>query len=314
MRRRMKAPPMPLTKALLPAARGKLAFDAPLKDMSWFHVGGKAEILFKPADEEDLASFLGNLPQEIPVTLLGAGSNTLIRDGGVPGVVVKLSPAFSFIKIDGEKIHVGGAALDRNIAAAACEAGLTGLEFLYGIPGTIAGGLRSNAGAHGGEIGKILESVTLVDRQGKRLSVDAKNIGLSYRACNAPEDWIFTSLTLRGQKGNREEIAKRMEEIQAERKAFQPIMEKTCGSTFANPPGEQVWKLIEKAGGRGLRLGGAMMSEQHCNFMINTGTATAADLERLGEEIRRLVKETSGHELRWEVRRIGVPLEKKQET
>ncbi len=290
----------------LPGVRGKLIPNAPLKDFSWFRVGGPAEVLFQPADTEDLAHFLKNLPAEIPVFTLGVGSNVLIRDGGVPGIVIKLGPEFSSIKIDGAEIHVGAAALDFNVSRAAAKAGLAGLEFLSGIPGSIGGALRMNAGAYGGEMRLIVEKVAAVDRKGQIETVGPEIMGLTYRRCAAPEDWIFTSAVLRGLPGDKEEIEKRMKEIQASRATSQPLRERTCGSTFANPPGHKAWELIEQAGCRGLRIGGARMSEKHCNFMINDGTATAEDLEKLGEEVRRRVLEKSGLELRWEIRMMGI--------
>ncbi len=290
----------------LPQVRGKLTPNAPLKDMTWFRVGGPAEILFSPADSEDLAQFLKNLPDDVSVTFLGVGSNTLVRDGGVPGVVIKLGPAFGKISVEGDTLHAGAGALDLNVSRAARDASLTGLEFLSGIPGTLGGAIRMNAGSYGSDIKKILVAVTLVTRAGEVKTISPDELGLSYRLCQAPADWIFVEAVLRGRAGDKNQIEARMKEIQAERTASQPIHEKTSGSTFANPPGHKAWQLIEEAGCRGLRIGGAMMSQQHCNFMINTGDATAEDLENLGEEVRRRVREKSGLELRWEIRMIGV--------
>lgn len=296
--------------ARLPLVRGKLIANAPLKDGTWFRVGGPAEVLFRPADIEDLAHFLKDLPEDVPLTVLGVGSNMLIRDGGVPGVVVKLGAAFSTITVRENSLIAGASALDLNIARAARDAGLAGLEFLSGIPGSLGGALRMNAGAYGGEMRQILTSVTAVDRKGRLQTVGPEIMGFAYRHSAAPADWIFVSATLRGAPGVPEAIGARMKEIQDKRTASQPVREKTSGSTFANPEGHKAWELIDKAGCRGLRVGGAMISDQHCNFMINTGTATAADLENLGEEVRRRVKAMSGIDLRWEVQRIGLPLQK----
>ncbi len=290
----------------LPQVRGKLIPNAPLADSTWFRVGGPAEILFKPADADDLAAFLAACPSDIPITILGVASNTLVRDGGVPGVVIKLGPEFSTIKANNSTITAGAAAIDLNVARAAHAAGITGLEFLCGIPGTIGGGLRMNAGAYGREFKDIVQSVTALDRTGKKHTISASQMGFSYRHSNAPNDWIFVNATLHGTSGDPAIIQAKMKEIQDARASTQPIREKTGGSTFANPEGHKAWQLIEAAGCRGLKIGGAIMSEQHCNFLINTGNSTAADIEQLGEEVRRRVKEKSGIELRWEIRRIGI--------
>lgn len=296
--------------ARLPALRGKVTANAPLAALTRFGVGGPAEILFNPADADDLALLIKNLPENAPLTFLGVGSNMLIRDGGIPGIVVKLGPSFGRISAEGDKIRVGGAALGLNIARAARDAGLTGLEFLSGIPGSLGGAIRMNAGAYGGEISRILDSVSLIDGEGNLKKVGVEALGLSYRACAAPANWLFMEAVLRGAKGDKDAIEARMKEIQLRRDSSQPIHEKTAGSTFANPQGHKAWQLIEEAGCRGLRIGGAQMSEQHCNFMINTGSATARDLETLGEEVRRRVREKSGLELRWEIRIIGVEKQK----
>ena len=290
----------------LPPVRGKLTANASLHDNSWFRVGGPAEVLFKPADKQDLAAFLKDCPAGVPLTVLGAGSNILIRDGGISGVVIKLGPSFASIEQQGETLTVGAAAIDLNIARAAQKASLAGLEFLSGIPGTLGGALRMNAGAHDREIKDCVVSVTTLDRQGEVHILTAEQMGFTYRRSSLPPDWIFISATLHGTIGNPQVIEGRMQTIAKSRAAAQPIREKTCGSTFANPDGQKAWQLIERAGCRGLRIGGAMMAEQHCNFMINTGAATAADLEALGQEVQTRVKENSGIELRWEVRRIGV--------
>lgn len=293
----------------LPEVSGKLIANASLKDQTWFGVGGPAEVLFKPKDIQDLAVFLNRCPDDIPVTVIGAASNLLIRDGGIPGVVVKLGPAFSSLVVDGDGITAGAATLDLNIARAARDASLSGLEFFCGIPGTLGGALRMNAGAHGRELRDVVAEIIALDRHGNKHFVTPEEMGFAYRHSNAPDHWIFVQALLRGTHGDKDQIEARMKAIQEERQKNQPIREKTGGSTFANPNGHKAWELIDKAGCRGLRIGGAMMSEQHCNFMINTGDATAADLENLGEEVRRRVLETSGIDLRWEIKRIGVALE-----
>lgn len=293
----------------LPEVSGKLIANASLKDQTWFGVGGPAEVLFKPKDIQDLAVFLNRCPDDIPVTVIGAASNLLIRDGGIPGVVVKLGPAFSSLVVDGDGITAGAATLDLNIARAARDASLSGLEFFCGIPGTLGGALRMNAGAHGRELRDVVAEIIALDRHGNKHFVTPEEMGFAYRHNNAPDHWIFVQALLRGTHGDKDQIEARMKAIQEERQKNQPIREKTGGSTFANPNGHKAWELIDKAGCRGLRIGGAMMSEQHCNFMINTGDATAADLENLGEEVRRRVLETSGIDLRWEIKRIGVALE-----
>lgn len=289
----------------LPPIRGRLTARAPLAQATWFRVGGPAEMLFKPADRDDLSAVLAGLPDDIPVTVLGVASNLIIRDGGIRGVVIRLGRAFTDIRVEGTRVIAGAAALDANIARASVEAGLTGLEFLVGIPGTLGGGMRTNAGAYGTELKDVLISATIVDRQGRVRTVDAADLGFSYRHCAAPADWILVEAALRAEPGNREAGLARMAEIGAKRAATQPVRARTGGSTFANPPGLSAWQVIEAAGCRGLRLGGAMVSEQHCNFLINTGDATAADLEGLGERVRETVRADSGIDLRWEIRRIG---------
>nr|WP_046022928.1 UDP-N-acetylmuramate dehydrogenase [Magnetospira sp. QH-2] len=289
----------------LPALRGRLTAEADLSRFSWFKVGGPAEVLFRPADADDLATFLAQRPDDIPLTVIGAGSNLLVRDGGVPGVVVRLGRGFTDIRIEGHQLIVGSGALDINIALAAQNEGLTGLEFLSGIPGTMGGALRMNAGAYGRELKDILVSCTAIDGQGQRHDATPDDLGFAYRHCAAPEDWLFTEARLQGTPGDPSEIAARMAEIKSARVDSQPTGARTGGSTFANPAEIRAWELIDRAGCRGLRRGGAMVSEQHCNFLINCGTATAADLEGLGEEVRRRVRETSGVSLHWEIRRIG---------
>ena len=291
----------------LPKVRGRLTADAPLAQVTWFRVGGPAEVLFRPADEADLAAFLAAKPADVPVTVLGVASNLLVRDGGVLGVVVRLTRGFAAIETRGGEIAAGAGALDLNVALAARDGGLAGLEFLSGIPGTVGGALRMNAGAYGREVKDVLVSATALDPKGGRHVLGPAELDLSYRHCGVAEDWIFTGAVFKGGSGDPAEIGRRMAEIQAAREASQPIRARTGGSTFANPPGAKAWELIDRAGCRGLTRGGAMVSEKHANFMINTGDATAADLEGLGEEVRRRVHETSGVTLRWEIKRIGLP-------
>jgi UDP-N-acetylmuramate dehydrogenase len=292
----------------LPRPRGRIAADAPLAPLTWFRVGGPAEVLFRPADEEDLASFLAGVPADVPVTVVGVASNLLVRDGGVRGVVVRLPGAFGAIAVDGGTVTAGAAALDLTVARTAQEAGIAGLEFLAGIPGTIGGAVRMNGGAYGRETADALVSVVAVDRAGRRHEAPLAALGLSYRHSAFPADWIVTSAVLRGEPGAPAAIAERIEAIQQARADSQPVRARTGGSTFANPDGMKAWELIDRAGCRGLAHGGARVSEKHCNFLINEGTATAADLEALGEEVRRRVREASGVELRWEIKRIGEPL------
>lgn len=290
----------------LPAVRGRYSENVALAPITWFRVGGPAELVFRPADAEDLAVFLAAKPAEVPVTVLGVGSNLLVRDGGVPGVVIRLGRGFAAITPDGEQVLAGAGALDLNVAVVARDAGLAGLEFLSGIPGTIGGALRMNAGAYGTEIADVLIEAQAVAGDGTVHRVPASDLHMTYRHSGAPADWIFTGAVLRGQPDAPLAIARRMEEIRTARETSQPIRARTGGSTFANPEGAKAWQLIDRAGCRGLKRGGAMVSEQHCNFLINTGSATAADLEGLGEEVRRRVLETSGVALRWEIHRIGV--------
>ena len=295
---------MPLIERL-PKVRGRLTENAPLSGITWFRVGGPAEIMFRPADRDDLADFLAGLPRDVPVTVIGVGSNLLVRDGGVAGVVLRLGRGFADIEARGSDVRAGAAALDINIARMAADAGLAGLEFLSGIPGTMGGALRMNAGAYGRELVDVVVSAEALDRQGRLHKLDKKALGLSYRHSDVPEDWIFTGAELKAERGEASAIRARLAEIQAAREASQPIRSRTGGSTFANPPGHKAWQLIDQAGCRGLRIGGAIVSEMHTNFLINTGNATAADIETLGETVRRRVREASGIDLRWEIRRIG---------
>ncbi len=289
----------------LPPVRGRLAANAPIGHLTWFRVGGLAELLFRPADEDDLAGFLAALPAEIPVTAIGVGSNLLVRDSGIPGVTIRLGRGFVDIETGADEVSTGAGALDANVALAAAQAGIAGLEFLSGVPGTVGGGFQTNAGAYGSEFKDVLISADAVDRVGKIHRVRAAELGFSYRHSTAPADWIFTGAVFRGTQGDRAAIAQRLAEIQAAREASQPIRARTGGSTFANPPGHQAWQLIDAAGCRGLVRGGAMVSEKHTNFLINTGNATAADIEALGEEVRRRVNDRFGIVLEWEIRRIG---------
>jgi len=289
----------------LPKVRGSLRADVPLAPFTWLRVGGAAEALFMPKDEADLAHFLSSTPDDIPVQVLGVASNTLVRDGGVKGVVIRLGPAFGAVTTEGVSLTAGTAALDKTVAKAAAKAGIAGLEFYAGVPGTIGGALRMNAGCYGGETKDVLVSAVALDRAGRRQLMDLDEMQYSYRHCGAPKDLIFTEATFVGQADAPEAIEARIAEITAKRESSQPIREKTGGSTFKNPEGHSSWKLIDAAGCRGLKVGGAQMSEQHCNFMINADNATAADLETLGETVRARVLESQGVELNWEVRRIG---------
>jgi len=292
----------------LPPVRGQLLADAPLAPVTWFRVGGPAELLFRPADVEDLAGFLAALPAAVPVTVIGVGSNLLVRDGGIPGVTVRLGRGFTNITPHGNSVTAGTGALDRAVAFAASRAGIAGLEFLSGIPGTVGGGFQTNAGAYGREFKDALVHADAVDRSGRIHRITIERLGFAYRHSEAPLGWIFTGAAFRGAPGSPAPIARRMAEIRAAREASQPIRSRTGGSTFANPPGHHAWQLIDAAGCRGLVRGGAMVSEQHANFLINTGTATAAEIEGLGEEVRRRVRERFGVILEWEIRRIGRPL------
>lgn len=291
----------------LPPVRGRYRMNAPLDAVTWFRVGGPAEVVFRPADRDDLVAFLKERPADVPLTVIGVGSNLLVRDGGVPGVVIRLGRGFAEIVAEGTDMSCGAAALDLNVATAARDAGIAGLEFLSGVPGTIGGALRMNAGAYGRETKDVVVEAEALDPAGRLHRLTPAELGFAYRHCAVPEDWIFIGARLRGNAGESEAIGRRMAEIRASRSDSQPIRTRTGGSTFKNPPGAKAWQLIEQAGCRGLRLGAAMVSEQHCNFLINTGGATAAELETLGETVRARVRETSGVELEWEIRRIGVP-------
>ncbi|MCW5736425.1 MAG: UDP-N-acetylmuramate dehydrogenase [Enhydrobacter sp.] len=288
----------------LPKPRGRLTPDAPLGSQTWFRTGGPAEVLFRPADAADLSNFLKALPADVPVTVLGVGSNLLVRDGGIRGVVIRLVRGFTGIAVDGSEVVAGAGALDLNVALTARDHALAGLEFLSGIPGTVGGAFPTNAGAYGGELADVLVSADIVDRTGTIRTVTPPEFGLSYRHSTAPADWIVTSARLRGVPGDQLAIARRIAEIEAARAETQP-RSRTGGSTFANPPNLKAWELIDRSGCRGLRIGDAQVSEKHCNFLINLGGATAADLESLGEEVRSRVFKRSGVLLQWEIRRIG---------
>ena len=289
----------------LPQVRGRLAFDTPMAPFTWFRVGGPAEVLFRPADRDDLKAFLAGLPPEIPVTTIGVGSNLLVRDGGVPGVVIRLTGPFAEIKARQTSITAGAGALDLTVAQTALDSGIAGLEFLSGIPGTIGGALRMNAGAFGAEMKGVTAAAEALDRQGRLHRLDLDDLGFGYRHSTVDDSWIFLAATLQGQPGDPKEIAARMEKIRAGREETQPTRARTGGSTFANPPGHSAWKLIDAAGCRGLVVGGAQVSEKHCNFLLNLGGATAAQIEELGEEVRRRVHDASGIQLTWEIQRIG---------
>lgn len=291
----------------LPEVRGRLSENADLAKVTWFRVGGPAEVMFRPADREDLLAFIAAKPADVPVTVIGVGSNVLVRDGGVPGVVLRLGRGFAGIETNGSELVCGASALDLNVATAAKLAGIGGLEFLSGVPGTIGGALRMNGGAYGKETKDVVVWAEAADPHGQVHRLTPEQLGFSYRHSAVPDDWIFLGARLAGHAEAPEAIAARMAQIQETRADSQPIRTRTGGSTFKNPPGKKAWQLIEQAGCRGLKQGAAMVSEKHCNFLINTGGATAADLEQLGEEVRRRVRATSGVELEWEIRRIGVP-------
>jgi UDP-N-acetylmuramate dehydrogenase len=300
---------VPGLAAALPKLRGRLIANQPMADLTWFRVGGPAQILFSPADEEDLAYFLSNLADEIPVTVVGLGSNLLVRDGGVPGVVIRLGRGFNEIAIEGDRVRAGSAAPDVKVARAAADAGLAGLAFYRGVPGAIGGALRMNAGAYGRETKDALLAARAIDRRGKLHVLKNADMGYSYRHSKAPQDFIFTQAIYRGEPGEAAAIAAEMEQITEARESTQPVKSRTGGSTFKNPPGHKAWQLIEAAGCRGLVVGDAQVSEMHCNFLINRGNATGADIENLAEEVRRRVRDTSGVALDWEIVRLGIAKE-----
>ena len=291
----------------LPPVRGRIELDKSLAEFTWFRVGGPADVLYTPADEEDLAGFLAALDEDIPVQVIGVGSNLLVRDGGIPGVAIRLGRGFGQMAVeDGTRVRSGTSVPDIRLAGFALQQGITLLTFLRGIPGTIGGALRMNAGAHGGETRDILVQARGIDRKGKLHIMSNEDMGYGYRSSTAPADMIFTSALFQGALGDRDEIKAHMDEITAAREASQPIRSRTGGSTFKNPEGEKSWKLIDAAGMRGFAIGPARVSEMHCNFLINEGGATAAQIEQLGETVRARVKENSGIDLHWEIKRIGV--------
>ena len=294
----------------LPPVRGSLTHEAPLKDLVWFRAGGPAEWLFRPADADDLATFLAAKPADLRLSVIGVGSNLLVRDGGIPGVVVLLSSAFGKVEAQGTRVRAGAAALDANVARVAADAGIAGLEFLRGVPGTIGGALKMNAGCYGREIMDIFVEATALDARGNRVTLTPADMQFVYRNTAVRDELIFIEALFEGTVDNPDAIRARMEELSANREAAQPIKSRTGGSTFKNPPGHKAWQLVDAAGCRGLRRGDAQVSEKHTNFLINTGEAIAADIEALGEEVRRRVKEKSGIELEWEIKRVGIPGEK----
>ncbi|MGF1554120.1 MAG: UDP-N-acetylmuramate dehydrogenase [Paracoccaceae bacterium] len=307
----------------LPPVRGRLTPDRPLAPIAWLRVGGPAEVLFQPADADDLADFLANLPADVPVTPLGVASNLIVRDGGLPGVAIRLGRAFAAVEaLDGYRLRAGAAALDSAVAKAAAAAGIDGLAFLRTIPGTIGGAVKMNAGCYGTYTADVVESVELIRRDGTRETWGAADLGFAYRASAVPDDAVVVSAVLQGRPGEPAAIEARMAELVARRAASQPVDERSCGSTFRNPAGYsstgeagdpmtlKAWKLIEDAGCRGLTLGGARISEKHANFLVNAGGATAAELEARGERVRARVRATSGHDLVWEIARIGVTTSK----
>jgi UDP-N-acetylmuramate dehydrogenase len=297
----------PDLKAAMPQLRGRMLANQSLAELTWFRVGGPAQLLFTPADEDDLGYFLAHLPTGIPVYVVGVGSNLIVRDGGMPGVVIRLSPrGFAETRAEGDVVSAGAAALDKRVAETAAAANLGGLEFFFGIPGTVGGALRMNAGANGAETRDVLIEATGVGRDGKQHIFANADMQFVYRNSGVDPSIIFTSARFHGTPAAPDAIRARMNEVQAHRETAQPIREKTGGSTFKNPPGNSAWKLVDAAGCRGLRVGGAQVSEMHCNFLINTGTATGHDIETLGETVRARVKQNSGIELHWEIKRIGI--------
>jgi len=303
----MAATRIPDATEALPPLRGRIQAGVALAPLTWFRVGGAAEALIRPADAADLADFLRALPHTMPVVAIGAASNLIVRDGGIPGVVVRLARGFNGIEIEADGVIAGAAALDATVAEHAAAAGLSGLEFLSGIPGTIGGAVAMNAGAYGGDIAGVMDWAEVVTRTGEIVRLSAAMLSFAYRHAQLPPGGIVVRVRLRARHGDPAAIAARMAEIRASREATQPVRARTGGSTFRNPPDMKAWELIDQAGGRGLVRGGAQVSEKHCNFLLNTGGATAADIEGLGEELRRRVHAMSGISLIWEIRRIGRP-------
>jgi len=293
--------------SLLPKVRGKLTADAPLAPLVWFKSGGNAQWLFEPADIDDLADFLRELDADVPVMALGLGSNLIVRDGGVPGVVVRLGKPFAKVEqLDATTLKCGGGASGILVSSSARDAGIAGVEFLRSIPGTVGGFVRMNGGAYGRETADIMVECEVVLRSGERRTLAADALGYTYRHSELPEGAVVVSATFRGEPGDPAAIQAEMDRIAAAREESQPLRSKTGGSTFKNPPGDKAWRLVDAAGCRGLRKGGAQVSEKHTNFLLNTGDATSADIEGLGEEVRAKVKAQSGVELEWEIQRVGV--------
>ena len=292
--------------AALPPVRGSLTHEAPLKDLVWFRAGGPAEWLFRPADIDDLATFLAAKPDDMRLAVIGVGSNLLVRDGGIPGVVVRLSSAFGKVEAQGRRVRAGAAALDANVARVAADAGISGLEFLRGVPGTIGGALKMNAGCYGREIKDIFVEATALDGRGNTVKLTPADMQFVYRKTQVRDELIFIEAVFEGGVDDPARIRARMDELSANREAAQPIKSRTGGSTFKNPPGHKAWQLIDQAGCRGLRRGDAQVSEKHTNFLINMGEASAADLEALGEDVRKRVKEKTGIALEWEIKRVGL--------
>lgn len=291
----------------LPELRGRLKPNALMSEITWFRVGGPAQLLYTPFDEADLAYFMKNKPVDLPITVIGLGSNLLVRDGGIPGIVIRLGRGFNQVEaLDDHRIKVGAGVPDMKLARSAAEMGVAGLSFYRGIPGSIGGALRMNAGAHGGETRDFLVEANAVDFEGNILTLSAEDMGHTYRHCGLPYSYVFTSATFQGKAGLREEIDAANLEVVEYREEKQPVKERTGGSTFKNPPGHSSWKLIDAAGCRGFAVGGARVSEKHCNFLINEGGATGTDIERLGETVRKRVRENSGITLEWEIKRLGV--------
>jgi UDP-N-acetylmuramate dehydrogenase len=294
-------------RSTMPALRGRLLANQSLAELTWFRVGGPAQVLFMPEDEDDLRYLLARTPADIAVTAIGLGSNLIVRDGGIPGVVVRLGRGFNEVAVEGTRVRAGTAVPDVKVARAAQEAGIAGLSFLRGIPGSIGGALRMNGGAYGGEVKDVLVEARGVDRRGTLRSYQNADMGFSYRHCGVADDVIFTQAVLQGEPGDADDIAAEMNKITESRESTQPVKSRTGGSTFKNPPGHKAWQLIDAAGCRGLRVGDAQVSEMHCNFLLNLGGASAADIEKLGETVRERVRSNSGVELDWEIKRIGVP-------
>jgi UDP-N-acetylmuramate dehydrogenase len=298
----------PSLRAAMPDLRGSLDANAPTAPLSWFRTGGPAQVLFTPADAADLAYFLRSLDPEVPVLVVGLGSNLLVRDGGVAGVVIRLGKRFAEVSVEpGHRVRAGAGAPDVKVARAAAEAGIAGLSFLRGIPGAVGGALRMNGGAYGGETGDVLVEARGLTRSGEACAFTNAEMGFTYRHAAVPEDVIFTEALFEGRPGDPAEILAEMNAITEARSSTQPVNTRTGGSTFKNPPGRKAWQLVDAAGCRGLRRGDAQVSDLHCNFLINHGTATAADIEGLGEEVRRRVRDHSGVELEWEIKRVGLP-------